>query len=118
VAAALHAYDVVGGDATHGGTTASPNISLSGDLEGDVAAWRPARAADPARLADALGRKALAVLGEDAVCLDDGVRLTGPFVGADLVVCADRHQAHEVFLGAMPTPPPAVLLERATRSQR
>jgi hypothetical protein len=118
VAAALHAYNVIGGDRTEAGTAAGTDLRLLGDLDADSAVWRPASTADPARLADALARKALAVLGEDAVCLDDGIRLAAPFAGADLLVCADPPQAHEVFLGVVPTPQPAVLPERATRSHR
>lgn len=119
IAAALHAYDVIGGDkASDMGATAGSGASLASDVEGQAPAWRPANAADPALLADALARKALAVLGEDAVCFDDGLRLTGPYVGADLLVCADRHQAHEVLLGVLPRPAPTVTFERATRRQR
>lgn len=111
IAAALRAYDVIGAD----GDSEHPTGGMDAV---DRPSWRASTVADPARLADALARKALAVLGEDAVCLDDGTQLTDPFVGADLLVCADRHQAHEVFLGALATPAPTVLTERSIRSQR
>lgn len=112
IAAALHAYDVIGGEGERRADGHSEQDGL------DEPVWRPGAGADPARLADALARKALAVLGENVVCLDDGTQLTDPFVGADLLVCADRHQAHEVFLGALATPTPTVLTQRSTRSQR